>query len=58
MRPCTYRPRPNDHGSLRQGTGEDARDHVEDEAEEEAVTAPLEAADSTAAELKGGGPVV
>ena len=48
----------NDRGSLRLGGGKRARDHVEDEAHPEAVTARLEGADGTAAELEGGGPVV
>ena len=48
----------NDRGSLRLGGGKRARDDVEDEAHQEAVTAQLEGADGTAAELKGGGPVV
>src|SRR5467141_2133375 len=40
------------------GGGERARDHVEDEAHPEAVTAPPEVADGTAAELERGGLVV
>src|SRR5690348_10561046 len=40
------------------GGGERARDHVEDEAHPEAVTAPPEVANGTAAELERGGLVV
>jgi hypothetical protein len=49
---------PNDRGGLRLGSGKRARDDVEDEAHQDPVTAPLEGADGTAAELEGGGPVV
>src|SRR5215203_4866626 len=48
----------NDRGSLRLGGGKCAADNEEDEAHQEALTAPLECADGTGAELKGGGPVV
>jgi hypothetical protein len=49
----------NDRGSIRLGGGgKRARDHVEGDAHQEAVTDPLEGADGTAAELEGGGPVV
>src|SRR4249919_600983 len=40
------------------GGGERARDHVEDEAHPEVVTAPPEAANGTAAELERGGLVL
>ena len=48
----------NHRGSLRLGGGKRARDGVEEEAHPEAVTARLEGADGTAAELEGGGPIV
>jgi hypothetical protein len=48
----------DDRGSLRLGGRKRARDHVEGDAQSEAVTAPLEAADGLAAEFEGGGPVV
>ena len=48
----------DDRGSIGPGGGKRAGDHVEDEAHPEAVTAPLEGADGTAAELERGGPVV
>jgi hypothetical protein len=48
----------NDRGSLRPGRGKRARDHKEDGIHHGAVTAPLEGADGTAAELKRGGSVV
>jgi hypothetical protein len=48
----------NDRGSLRLGGGKRSRDDEEEEAHQEAVTAPLDGADGTAAELEGGGPVV
>jgi len=38
--------------------GKRARDHVEEEAHPDAVTASMEGRDGTAAELEGGGPVV
>src|SRR5262249_12378731 len=47
-----------DGGRLRPGGDERARDDVEDQAHPDAVTAPLEAANGAAAELKRGGPVV
>jgi hypothetical protein len=48
----------NDRGGLGLGGGKRARHDVQDGAHQEAVTGPLEGADGTAAELKGGGPVV
>ena len=46
----------DDRGGIGPGGGECARDHVEDEGHPAAVfTAPLEAADGTAAELERGG---
>src|SRR4029450_79388 len=48
----------NDRGSLRLGGGKRARDGVEEEAYPDAVTARLERADGTAAELEGGSLVV
>ena len=39
------------------GGGQRARDHGEDDADQAAVAAPLEAADGTAAEFERGGPV-
>ena len=48
----------DDPRSIRLDGGQRARDHVEGDAHQEAVTAPLERADGTAAELEGGGPVV
>jgi hypothetical protein len=48
----------NDRGSFRLGGGKRARDHVEDPAHQEAVTAPLKGADGTVADLECGSPVV
>ena len=48
----------DDCGSFRLCGGKRARDHVEGDAQPEAVTAPLEAADGVAGEFERGGPVV
>ena len=48
----------DDCGSLRLDGGKRARDYVEGYAHQEAVPAPLEGEDGTAAELEGGSPVV